>query len=161
MDSTEARRVLKELSSEVEKLRSRHHEDPIFRMWRYRAEEFLGALQKEELVRKGLYSSMRNKLFGWVPPHGERFDQRGFERDLVDSKILLDTAIELLDISISAKAVSVPRLDDLHPTVAKVASDLWKDGHYRQAILDTYIALVNAVKEKSGRADLDITGSGK
>jgi uncharacterized protein (TIGR02391 family) len=41
-------------------------------------------------------------------------------------------------------------LDNLHPKVREVAGKLFQDGHFRQAILDVYIALVNAVKEKSG-----------
>jgi uncharacterized protein (TIGR02391 family) len=43
----------------------------------------------------------------------------------------------------------------LHPIVQKTAGELYKNGHYRQAILDTYIALVDAVKVKSTRYDID------
>lgn len=39
---------------------------------------------------------------------------------------------------------------DLHPTVKEVAGKLFIDGHYRQALLDTYIALSEVVKSKSG-----------
>lgn len=46
-------------------------------------------------------------------------------------------------------------LNGLHPTVVATASKLYRDGHYRQAILDTYIALGLAVKTKSARHDLD------
>jgi len=49
-------------------------------------------------------------------------------------------------------------LTNLHPLVQSVASQLYSDGHYRQAILDTYILLVDTVKTKSGRHDLDGTG---
>lgn len=44
---------------------------------------------------------------------------------------------------------------DLHPRIASVAADLYRDEHYRNAILDASIALVNLVREKSGRHDLD------
>lgn len=44
-----------------------------------------------------------------------------------------------------------------HPLIEKVAGKLFKDGHYRNAILDTYIELVDAVKTKSGKYDLDGT----
>lgn len=43
----------------------------------------------------------------------------------------------------------------LHPEVKRVAGPLVADGHYRQALLDVYIALVEAVKTKTGRNDLD------
>jgi len=44
---------------------------------------------------------------------------------------------------------------NLHPSVQDVADRLFSDGHYRQAILDTYILLVDKVKEKSGQYNLD------
>jgi uncharacterized protein (TIGR02391 family) len=44
---------------------------------------------------------------------------------------------------------------DLHPRIASVAVDLFQDGHYRNAVLDAAVALVNFVKEKSRRQDLD------
>ncbi len=44
---------------------------------------------------------------------------------------------------------------DLHPRIAAVAADLYRDGHYRNAVLDATVALVNYVKEKSRRHDLD------
>jgi uncharacterized protein (TIGR02391 family) len=45
-------------------------------------------------------------------------------------------------------------LDNLHPNVIRVAGKLFEDEHYRSAILDTYIDLVNRVKDISGRHDL-------
>lgn len=48
------------------------------------------------------------------------------------------------------KANGSSPLADLHPTVQRVANDLFEDGHFRQAILDTYIAIEEEVKAKSG-----------
>lgn len=44
---------------------------------------------------------------------------------------------------------------DLHPRIASVTADLFANGHYRNAVLDACVALVNLVKEKSRRHDLD------
>jgi uncharacterized protein (TIGR02391 family) len=44
---------------------------------------------------------------------------------------------------------------DLHPRIAAVATPLYRDGHYANAVLNASTALVNFVKEKSGRFDLD------
>jgi uncharacterized protein (TIGR02391 family) len=49
------------------------------------------------------------------------------------------------------------KMRSFHPKVIEVAGKLFEDGHYRSAILDTYIALTEAVKEKSGALDLDNT----
>jgi uncharacterized protein (TIGR02391 family) len=46
-------------------------------------------------------------------------------------------------------------LVNLHPTVQETAGKLFSNGHYRQAILDTYIALVETVKKLSGITNLD------
>lgn len=46
----------------------------------------------------------------------------------------------------------------LHPRIRAVCSDLFRDGHYPQAVFDASKALVNLVKEKSGRDDLDGVG---
>jgi uncharacterized protein (TIGR02391 family) len=47
---------------------------------------------------------------------------------------------------------------DLHPRIAAVAADLYRGGNYRHAVLDASVALVNFVKEKSRRHDLDGSG---
>ena len=44
---------------------------------------------------------------------------------------------------------------DLHSRIASAAAELYLDTHYRQAVLDASIALVNYVKEKSRRHDRD------
>jgi uncharacterized protein (TIGR02391 family) len=43
---------------------------------------------------------------------------------------------------------------DLHQRIAQAASELYRDGHYRNAVLDATLALENLVKEKSRRHDL-------
>lgn len=46
----------------------------------------------------------------------------------------------------------------LHPRIADVCADLYRDGFYRNAVADASVALVNFVKEKSRRHDLDGSG---
>ena len=45
----------------------------------------------------------------------------------------------------------------LHSRIAVVCSDLYRDGHYSQAVFDASKALVNLVKDRSGKHDLDGT----
>lgn len=79
---------------------------------------------------------IRNKLINWIVDKHKQYSEAP------------GTAISAL----------VPiDLARLHPIVQQTAGQLYKDGHFRQAILDTYIALVEAVKVKSGRYDLDNT----
>lgn len=44
---------------------------------------------------------------------------------------------------------------ELHPRIAAASADLYRDGHYRNAVLDASLALVNFVKEKSRLHNLD------
>ncbi|MEC0125499.1 TIGR02391 family protein [Paenibacillus pabuli] len=46
-------------------------------------------------------------------------------------------------------ATQPSKLDGLHPRVLGVAKRLFEDGHYRSAVLDTYVALDNDVQLKS------------
>jgi|GEM_PF-535374 len=40
-------------------------------------------------------------------------------------------------------------LDGLHPRIIRISKKLFEDGHYRQAVLDSYIDLVSRVKQLS------------
>jgi uncharacterized protein (TIGR02391 family) len=46
-------------------------------------------------------------------------------------------------------------LSSLHPPINEVSERLFLNGHYSQAIFEAYKAVVNLVKMKSGRSDLD------
>ncbi len=46
---------------------------------------------------------------------------------------------------------------EIHPRVIEVSDNLFSQGNYREAILNTYIALVEAVKSKAGLRDKDNT----
>jgi uncharacterized protein (TIGR02391 family) len=43
----------------------------------------------------------------------------------------------------------------LHPRIAAACANLFNNGHYRNAVFDASVALVDMVKEKSQRHDLD------
>jgi uncharacterized protein (TIGR02391 family) len=44
---------------------------------------------------------------------------------------------------------------DLHPRIADVCADLYRDGHYSEAVFNASKAIVNYVRERSARHDLD------
>lgn len=46
-------------------------------------------------------------------------------------------------------------LDGLHPRIIKISKELFEDGYYRQAVLDSYIDLVSRVKQLSNVYDRD------
>lgn len=46
-------------------------------------------------------------------------------------------------------------INEMHPNIIKVSGALYEDGHYRQAVLDAFISVVEYVKIKSGEHELD------
>jgi len=90
------------------------------------------------------------------------FLQRGFAEGLKDTEKVLLSLIATLeekraDIGADPAArvrAAFPQLD-LHPRIAAVAGELYRDGHFRNAVLDSAVALTNMVKEKSRVQDRD------
>lgn len=66
-----------------------------------------------------------------------------------------DIRLGLLECDAAAESQPTGTLAELHPRVISAADELFKDGHYRQAVLDAFIALVSRVKEVSGVTDQD------
>jgi len=88
--------------------------------------------------------------------------QSGFEAGIPKTVTMLEGLIQRLeekrgDLQGDAAQLvhATLRSFDLHPRIAGVVTDLYENGHYANAVLDGAIALVNFVKEKSGRHDLD------
>lgn len=62
-----------------------------------------------------------------------------------------------LDLSVAGARIDIEQLP-LHPRIDSVAVDLYRDGHFDNAVLDASKALINFVKERSRRDDLDGAG---
>ncbi|KYP79230.1 TIGR02391 family protein [Ferroacidibacillus organovorans] len=90
-----------------------------------------------------------------VRPHCFRFPVTAVSGILGAIRTQALDKIHNLRISEPLGTTNDDTLNGLHSRVKEVAGKLFQDGHYRQAILDTYIALVEQVKAKSGRYDLD------
>jgi uncharacterized protein (TIGR02391 family) len=60
------------------------------------------------------------------------------------------------DLAPTAKAIA--QYLNLHPRIADVASDLFEDGYHWEAVFAASKALINYVKERSGKHDVDGTG---
>jgi hypothetical protein len=91
--------------------------------------------------------------------------QGQFAVGLPKTVAMLDTLVKRLDEKredLGSDPTSLARATfegvDLHPRVRDVAAELFRDGHYRNAVSDAAVALVNMVKEKSRRHDLDGSG---
>lgn len=61
------------------------------------------------------------------------------------------------EIEVGTGAIGISDLP-LHPRIAEVSLALYANGHYDDAVLDASKALINLVKEKSRRDDMDGVG---
>jgi uncharacterized protein (TIGR02391 family) len=83
-----------------------------------------------------------------------------FERGKVQTLNLLEGLIALLneklrDLEVEASPSTYIDKLQLHPRIADVSIDLFVDGHHFEAVFAASKALVNFVKERSGKHDLD------
>lgn len=89
-------------------------------------------------------------------------EQNSFESGIKKTVLMLEGLIKRIEekrgdlsIDVTARIKTTFEGSDLHQRIANVAHDLYADGHYFNAVSNSTIALVNYVKEKSGRFDLD------
>lgn len=158
----DALRVVVGLLNEVSSLSSLAGAEG-FRRFYGRAVKRLSAISSDESSHFGEMRVPKNIVGNPSEPMRKRLEDLKFDWLSFFSHLASELSEHPEDVfegrgdSVSSGVAGGPSLYDLHPSVAKAVDHLWKDGHYRQAILDTYIALINAVKEKSRRLDLDNT----
>jgi uncharacterized protein (TIGR02391 family) len=86
----------------------------------------------------------------------------GVRAGLEYARVLLSSLIARLEERRSEREIN-PTLKireafnqlDLHPRIASASVELYRDGHYQNAVLNAGIALANYVQKKSARGDLD------
>ena len=93
----------------------------------------------------------------------QEFQERckvNWHSDLVQGLAILKAAKDDLEQDIDSAPPERISIEDLplHPRIASVCVELYQDEHYANAVLDASKALVNFVKEKSGKHDLDGAG---
>jgi len=85
--------------------------------------------------------------------------QAGFEAGIPHTVAMLNGLVRILDEKRGDLAPAAPgervAAGALHPRLSAVSLDLYRDGHYAQAVVESAKALVNMVKEKSRLHDLD------
>jgi len=97
-----------------------------------------------------------------IPPYADMSEfETEYVKGLIQAKDLVQGLIdwlhekkEFLDQDPTKKIQATFDSLDLHPRIAGACGDLFRDGHYRNAVQDASIALINMVKEKSHRNDI-------
>jgi uncharacterized protein (TIGR02391 family) len=110
-------------------------------------------------------SDRMNNVFGWFEGISKNIPEKEIEilKAICENLIMNDEIpagdkkqIELfLERNNIVIQADILERYNFHPKVKEIADPLFKNGHFRQAILDVYIALVDAVKKKSECHNLD------
>ncbi len=62
----------------------------------------------------------------------------------------MESIIEQLELLAPPAAITAPDQYRFHPEIERVSGELYRDGHYKQAALEAYIRVIDAVKARSG-----------
>ena len=110
-------------------------------------------------------SDRMNRAFGWFEGIKRNAPQKEFEivravcENLIHNEGIPDSEKKQIELLLRKNNISIQSnnldLYNFHPKVKEIAGPLFENGHFRQAILDVYIALVEAVKNKSQCNNLD------
>ena len=118
----------------------------------FKDQKFIGLIKDHLGVKVHSFSFSPTSIIGILD---------GIRTALINKLMAIAKVVNQKNIKTESKGGKSPiesnSLFNLHPLVQSAALQLYSDGHYRQAILDTYILIVQTVKTKSGRHDLDGT----
>lgn len=81
--------------------------------------------------------------------------EANYKRDLIITVGILNNCLSDALENVDDLPAPAPSLAALHPTIQQAANSLYATGHYRQALLDAFIAVDNTVQTKS-----QLAGSG-
>ena len=87
---------------------------------------------------------------------GNPASARMYNEKMLSKRVaLLSAFVEQLEDSIAPQVFPDQNQYKFHDAIESVSGDLFRDGHYKQAALEAFICVIEQVKIKSGRHDLD------
>jgi len=81
---------------------------------------------------------------------GDSFYQNEFRKSILDRKAILESVVEQLQILAPPIARVAEGQYVFHAEIERVSGHLFQDGHYKQAVLEAYIRVIEEVKRRSG-----------
>lgn len=113
-------------------------------------------------IESGVRSFIALKKPYFIKINNKSFEAHSFEHIPRQVKSSISSLKKIINKSINIDNKELLEVDNslfnsLHKTIAKTSLELFSNGHYRQAVLDATIELVNQVKQKSLQEDLDNT----
>jgi uncharacterized protein (TIGR02391 family) len=155
--------------AEVDALNANAHQDPRFEIAERNIDDDIKEIFGEgstEYERHGAHTIYRtDAAYSLSYEDDDEYQTKARRNGIAATKVMLQSLITRIDErsreallgAITGFKVAPTPLDQkaIHTRIHDACSRQFKDQHYRDAILAAGIALVNYVKEKSGRFDLD------
>ena len=150
----EAIRLLRRQLDRIDELKNTRHEDPAIGAWESTTINVLnaafgmpdGEMHENILEFKRATSGLPVRAVGYgnVPNPAE--SQKRYLLKLERRKALLEAFVEQLQDFAPPVAAMPSYPYFFHPEIEKVSGALFRDGHYKQAALEAYVRVINAVR---------------
>jgi uncharacterized protein (TIGR02391 family) len=153
--------LLRQRLDDIDKIKALRSDDPEVRKWSDTTEAILhGCFGKPQGDPHQMTSKFTHAGSFAIRPAG--YSGRGGTPDhviqqqhrdrLLQKKAVLESCVEQLEILAPPTAQVSPGQYQFHADIERVSGSLFRDGHYKQAALEAYIRVIDAVKQKSGLA---------
>lgn len=149
--------LIRQQIERLERLKGLPDNDPEITKWEATTRGILDAAfgyreggMSEEAMRV-VYASGGDEYMGM----SEEESQHSHVRRQEQRKALLEAHIERLELLAPPAASFAPDQYRFHVEIEKVSGKLYREANYREAALNAYIRVLEAVKEKSGLRELE------
>lgn len=144
--------LLKQQIQKIDGLIKLNHNDPEYEKWKNVTEQII--IKAFGKPHENLNAFRGDGVsFFTLGPHSDEYYQNRYLEVLKRKKSILEGFIEQLEMLGDIYKEEFDKTDigsyDLHPKIKMVAKKLFEDGHYKDAILDSFIEVINRVKEVS------------
>lgn len=164
VDTAKAMELLKQLFDEISHLKKLNYDNKEFKPWQTRVKDLLHLAFDNDDYNKFTKAEWRADM----QLMGDEVHQNNYLHNLAIRKTILQSILDKhaiigMGTNSSEKIEGNGTIESpngifgnmhFHPVVIKASEKLFKDGHYSQAIFETYKAIEEVVKDKSGLVEL-------
>lgn len=160
MNEEEALQLFKEQINKIKELEHPPAYHPDYDIWENTTKKVLKILFDESYIK--MFDNIFQDRFAMNAEHHYKLflDVLNRKKQLLEGFVKEYERLKTQDIS-RISSTQLKNVNDIfdslqiHPRIKSVCEELFKDGHYSQAIFEAFKAVNNFVKEKSGCLDLD------
>jgi len=155
LSSQRAIELLRQQLAQAERIEGLPCDNPEVKKWKLTTENVLNATfgqpdgERHENTQRFVGCYYHVTYRGMTSTQHQENHTRGTQ----NSRAILESCIEQLELLAPPSARVAPGEYQFHPEIERVSGELFRDGHYKQAALEVYIRVIEEVKARSGLND--------